>query len=145
MRSSNFLELEDIFCKFLNQMFLKFIYSEKTTRFCKISTVDLTVTKGQLILKCLFGVIIWTNIATIILSRFLPLNFCSFLGDSWKLFGLHWDLLSDIINKEAYRKPQKASRKPQGSYKKFRGRNLDNIFVAIFVQTITPQKHFKIH
>ena len=27
------------------------------------------------------------------------------------------------MNKEAYRKPKKASRKPQGSYKKFQGRN----------------------
>ena len=40
-------------------------------------------------------------------------------------------LISSIINKEAYRKHQKASRKPQGSYKNFQGRNPYNIFVAI--------------
>jgi hypothetical protein len=41
--------------------------------------------------------------------------FCSFLEACWKLFGLPWDLISNIINKEAYRKPKKASRKPPGS------------------------------
>jgi hypothetical protein len=49
--------------------------------------------------------------------------FSSFLGASWKLFGLPGDIVSNIINKEPYRKPPKASRKPQGSYKKFQGRN----------------------
>ena len=46
-----------------------------------------------------------------------------FFVASWGLpggfFGLPWDLASNIINKEAYRKSQKASRRPQGSYKKF--------------------------
>ena len=55
-----------------------------------------------------------------------------------KLFGLPGDLVSNIINKEAYRKPQ-------GSCKNFQGRNLDNIFVAILVQTMTPQRHFEIN
>ena len=32
---------------------------------------------------------------------------------------LFWDLVSNIINKEAYMKPKKASRKPQGSFKKY--------------------------
>ena len=35
------------------------------------------------------------------------------------------------MNKEAYRKSPKASRKPQGSYRNFQGRIPCNIFVAI--------------
>ena len=64
---------------------------------------------------------------------------------SWGLpgsfFGLPWDLVSNIINKEAYRiEAQKASRKPQGSYKRFP----DNNFVAILVQTMTPKNISKL-
>jgi hypothetical protein len=51
---------------------------------------------------------------------FCPEIFCSFLGASWKLFGLSGDLVSNIKNKETYRKPQKTSRRPQGSCKNFR-------------------------
>ena len=58
-----------------------------------------------------------------------------FFVASWGLtgsfLGLSEDLVSNIINKEAYRKPQKDSRKPQGSYKNFQGRNPYNIFDAI--------------
>ena len=45
--------------------------------------------------------------------------FGSFLGASWKLFRLLGNLVSNMINKEAYRNP----RKPQGSYKNFQDRN----------------------
>jgi hypothetical protein len=58
-----------------------------------------------------------------------------FFVASWALpgsfLGLSGDLVINIINKKAYRKPQRASRKPQGSYKNFLGRNPNNIFVAI--------------
>ena len=51
---------------------------------------------------------------------------------SWGLpggfFGLPGDLASNIINKEAYRKSQKAPRRPQGSYKEFQGRNSYNTY-----------------
>ena len=61
---------------------------------------------------------------------------------SWGLpgsfLGLPGDLVSEIINKEAYRKPQ-------GSYKYFQGRNPYNIFVAILVETMTPKRHFEIN
>jgi len=67
------------------------------------------------------------------------------LRASWQLFGLAGDLPSNIINKEAYRKPQKASRKPQGSYKTFQGRNPNNIFVAFLVEMMTPKIHFEIN
>jgi hypothetical protein len=59
--------------------------------------------------------------------------------------GLPGDLISNIINKEAYRKPKKASGKPQGSYKNQQGRNSYNIFVAILVETMTPKRHFEIN
>ena len=68
-----------------------------------------------------------------------------FFVASWKLIGLSGDLVSNIINKEAYRKPQKASRRSQGSYKKFQGRNLDSIFVVILVQMMTPKRHSEIN
>ena len=58
-----------------------------------------------------------------------------FFVASW---GLPGDLVSNLINKEAYRKPQ-------GSYKSFQGRNPYNIFVAISVETMTPKRHFEIN
>ena len=86
--------------------------------------------KGQLISKCPFGFIVWTkkqrNYFWISVLSF----FCSFLGASWKLFGLPGDLVCNIINKEAYRKPQKASMKPPGSYKKNSGQKSRNNFVG---------------
>ena len=51
---------------------------------------------------------------------FCPEIFCSFLGAFWKLFERPGDLVSNVINMEAYRKPKKASRKPPVSYKKIR-------------------------
>jgi hypothetical protein len=57
-----------------------------------------------------------------------------FFVASWELpgslLGISRDLVSNIINKEAYRKLQKASYKPQGSYKNFQGRNPYNIFIG---------------
>ena len=51
---------------------------------------------------------------------FCPEFFCSFLGASWKLFGLFGDLVCNIINKEAYRKPQKLPGSPHEATKNFR-------------------------
>ena len=67
---------------------LKFIYSEKATKFCKISTIDLTVTKGQQISQWIFKVIVSPKIWTKKLSGFLPCVvraevltiFCSYFG-----------------------------------------------------------------
>ena len=42
-------------------------------------------------------------------------------------------------------KPQKASRKPQGSYKNFQGRNPYNIFIGFLVEMMTPKSPFKIN
>ena len=75
--------------------------------------------------------IVWTKIPTKLLLDFCPEFFCSFLGASWKLFGLPGELVCNIINKEAYRNPQKASRKPPGRYKKFQGRNSEIISLII--------------
>jgi hypothetical protein len=54
--------------------------------------------------------IVSSKIATKLLLDFCPEIFCSFLEASWKVFGLPWDLASNTINKEAYRKALKASR-----------------------------------
>ena len=70
---------------------------------------------------------------------FCPEIICSFLGAFWKLFGHPGDLVSNIINKEAYRKPQKAFRKPPGSYKKFQGRNPE-IISLVFWKKFSDQK-----
>ena len=45
-------------------------------------------------------------------------------------------LVSDIINKEAYKKPQ-------GIYKNFQGRKAYNIFAAFSVKTKRPKRHFE--
>ena len=58
------------------------------------------------------------------------------MGASWKLFGLPWDLISNIMNKKAYRKPKKASRKPPGSYKEFHGRNPEIISLLFWDKLI---------
>ena len=47
-------------------------------------------------------------------TKLFPGIFCSFLGAFWKLFGLPGGL-SNIINKKALRKSQKAYRKPPGN------------------------------
>ena len=83
--------------------------------------------KGQLISKCPFGVKTSSKKSTKLFPGICPEFFCSFLGASWKLFELAWDLVSNILNKEAYRNPQKASRKPAGRYKKFQGRIQETI------------------
>ena len=56
-----------------------------------------------------------------------------FFVASW---GLPWDLISNIIDKEAYRKPKKASKKPPGSYKKFHGRNPEIISLVFWMKLI---------
>ena len=52
----------------------------------RIWIITFHCTKGQLISKCLFGVIVLTKIATKILLGYLPWIFCSFLRALWKLF-----------------------------------------------------------
>ena len=81
-----------------------------------LKLIDPSILKGKLISKCPFSIIVWTKIPTKLFLDFCPEFFCSFLGASWKLFGLPGDLVCNIINKEAYRKLP-------GSYKKFQGRN----------------------
>ena len=81
-----------------------------------------------------------------IISVFLPWIFCTFLGASWKLFQLLGDLVSNIMNKEAYRKPKKASRKPQGRYiHKISGQKSRNNFVGFLEGVLTSKGHFEIN
>ena len=44
IRGAKYLSLKEKEKSFLRHMYVKFIYSEKATKFCEISTVDLTVT-----------------------------------------------------------------------------------------------------
>ena len=64
--------------------------------------------------------VVSSKIPTKLFLDFCPDFFCSFLGTSWKLFGLPGDLVCNIINKEAYRKPQKLLGSPQEGRKIFR-------------------------
>ena len=91
-----------------------------------------THTKDQLISKCPFGITVWTKIPMKLFLDFCPEIFCTFLGASWKLFQLPGDIVSNIMIKEAYRKPQKASRKPPGRYIKFQGRNPEIISLVFW-------------
>ena len=70
---------------------------------------------------------------------FCPEFFCRFLGASWKLFGLSGDIVSNIIHKEAYRKPPKAFRRPKEATKKFEGRNPE-IISLVFWKKFSDQK-----
>ena len=67
--------------------------------------------------------IVSSKIPTKLFLDFCTDIFCSFLGTSWKLFGLLGNLVSNITNKEAFqeapRKVQKIS--GQKSRKKFVG------------------------
>jgi hypothetical protein len=76
--------------------------------------------KGQLISKCPHEIIVSSKIPTKILLEFCPEICCSFLRASWKLFGLPGDLVSNVINKEGYRKPRKLTGSPQKATKNFR-------------------------
>jgi hypothetical protein len=64
--------------------------------------------------------IVSSKIPTKLFPDFCPEFFCSFLGASWKRFELPGDLLSNVINKKAYRKPQKLSGSPQEGTNNFR-------------------------
>ena len=109
------------------------------THIIKSHILQFFLVKGQLI----------SNI--LLVGKLLPKNqqnyfwisalkfFCSFLGAFWKLFRLPADIVSDIIHKESYRKSPKASRKPQGSYKKFQGRNPE-IITLDFWKKFSDQK-----
>ena len=76
--------------------------------------------KGQLISKCPYEKSVSSKIPMKLLLDFCPEIFCSFVGASWKLFGLPGDLVSNIIDKEACRKPKKLPGSPQVATKNFR-------------------------
>ena len=78
-------------------------------------------------------------------ENFVTIFALKFFVASWGLPGSFWglpgDLVSNIRNKEAYRKLQKLTGSPQEATKKIQGRNLYNIFDAIFL----PMKSLKNH
>ena len=93
------------------------------------------LTKGQLISKSLFGVIVSTKKQRKYCKDFCPESFYSFLGASWKLFEA--SLLMILLTE--------SPGSPPGSYKKFQGRNPYNIFVTILVKTMKTKRHFEIN
>ena len=75
-------------------------------------------------------------------ERIVKISALKFFVTSWGLpgsfLGLPGDLVSNIIDKEAYRKPK-------GSYENLLGKNPYNIFVAILVEMMTLKRHFEIN
>ena len=90
---------------------------------------DLYLLKKQNILNkrvvLLFGTLeyeitVSSKIPTKLVLDFCPEFFFSFLGASWKLFGIPGVLVNNIVNKEAYRKPKKLPGSPHEATKNFR-------------------------
>ena len=103
--------------------------------------------KGQLISKCPYEKSVSSKIPTKIFLEFCPEIFYSFLGASSKLFGLSGDLVSNIINKKAYRKPKKLPGSPQEAprkLKKFQGRNPEIFSLVFWMKLIFHQDILKI-
>ena len=98
------------------------------------------LSKGQLFSKCPFGRKTSKQPTKYFCISALKL-FCSFLGASWKLLRLPGEIENNITNKEAYRKPPKASRKPHGSYQKFQGRNPE-MFRLFFGRSFLSKRTF---
>ena len=88
--------------------------------------------KGQLNSKCSNEIILSSKIPTKLFLDFCPEILCTSLGAFWKLFGLLGTLLSNIIIKEAYKKPQKLPGSPQEGTKKFQGRNPEIILLVFW-------------
>ena len=83
-------------------------------------TIKTFIVKGQIISECPYEKLVSPKTPKKIFLDFCPEIFCSFLGASWKLFGLPGDLVSNIINKEGYWKPKKLPGSPQKATKNFR-------------------------
>ena len=81
--------------------------------------------------KKIFGVILSPKQQRKYCKDFFPESFYSFLGGSQILKFIYFVAFSQYMNFT-------------GSYKKFQGRILYNIFVAIVVETMTPKRHFEI-
>ena len=92
-----------------------------------------TAGKGQLISKCLFGVIVLTKkIENIV--RISNLKVCI---ASLRLPGSFWGLPVGFLINDITQGPRKLQ--------KFQGRNPYNILGAISVETMKPKRHFEIN
>ena len=90
--------------------------------------------KGQLISKCPYEMVVSSKIPTKLFLDFCPEIFGSFMGASWKHFGASCRLpylWYYLLNPQ---EAQKASRKPPGSYKKFQGRNPEIISLVFWMK-----------
>jgi hypothetical protein len=84
-------------------------------------------------------------IPTKLFLDFCPEIFCSFLGVCWKLFGLYWNLIGNIMNKEAHRKPKKSFQEALRELQKISGQKSRNNFVGILGETKFSYGHYKIN
>ena len=68
---------------------------------------------------------------------------------SWRLpgsfLGIPGDLVSNIIDKEAYRKPRKAFKNPREALKTFNGEILKIFQMVFMIKTMTPKRYFEIN
>ena len=114
--------------KVFNYFHFGFLYIFSSSHLCiLISTIFLACLKGQIISKCLLGVIVWTKIATKKFDNFCP-------GGQIKkikaLFYINYGVFN-VIKCLFFIWPP--------------GQKLSNFFVAILVQTMTPRRHFEIN
>ena len=105
---------------------------------CFITFVS-RISKGQLISKCPYEKSVSSKIPTKTLLEFCPEIFCSFLGASWKLFGLSGNLVNNIKNKGGHWKPKKLPGSPQKATKNFRAEIL-KYFLLVFWKKFSDQK-----
>ena len=89
-------------------------------QFDEILHLPLCSPKGRLISKCPYEITVSSKIPTKLFLDFCLEFFCSFLGASWKLFGLPGDLVCNIITRKPTGSPKELQRSPQEGTKKFR-------------------------
>ena len=101
----------------------------------KNKQIDLS-SKGQLILKCLFGAIVWTKIPSNFYPGFLPQPLKRCRIKKIKALSYTNQGLFNIIDKIQFL--------IQPLFRG-QGRNPGKIFIGFFVQTMTPKRHFEIN
>ena len=127
-------------CQIVSTSWYRFIQYQKQPKWIRVKhrlVKNLeTLFKGQLISKCLLGVIIWTKIPTKFFPGFLPqpLKRCQ-IKKIKALYYTNQGLFNIIGIIKFLIQP----------HFRGQGRNAGKNFIGILVQTMTPQRHFEIN
>ena len=100
---------------------------------CTFVTINKKQSKGQLISKCPFGIIVLTKIPTKLFLDFCPEMFCTFLGPPGSFWGFLQVSLFMILLTKSPGSPQEGTK------------NYRNNFVGILEETIILCGHYKIN